>query len=117
MPTRWADLDRFRAEDPRRRGPSEVEYGSRWLMALADDPWRVCWVEATGELVAVQHHPGRPDDDGPVELLARADDRSAIEAGLQGWWQMCGHLGSLPWIRHRAAEINADAGGRPNELE
>lgn len=94
----WRSETSFRDADPRRAGPLEVEFGSRWFEAVDDAPWRVVWLEATGELVVVQL-------DGPVRLLATTPDRSAVERALRGWWQVCGHRGSLPWVEHRAAEV------------
>ncbi len=94
----WTSEESFRAADHRRCGPLEVEFGSRWFGASDEDPWRVVWLEATAELVAVQF-------DGPVNLLAVAVDRPAVERGLRGWWQVCGHRGSLPWVEHRAADL------------
>ncbi len=96
----WVSEAAFRAADPRRRGPVEVELGARWFASVDEDPWRVCWLEETGELVAVQL-------DGPVRLLASGVARSEVERALRGWWQVCGHRGSLPWVEHRAAELAA----------
>lgn len=100
----WQDLEAFRAADGRRCGPLAVEFGSLWMASVTDEPWRVEWLEATGELVAVQRGPvGEPD--GPVRLLGRHPDRAEVERTLRGWWQVCGHRGSLPWIEHRGAEL------------
>ena len=97
-PGTWPSEDAFRAADHRRQLPVEVEFGARWFGGAEEDPWRVCWLERTRELVAVQL-------DGPVRLLAAAVDRPAVERALRGWWQVCGHRGSLPWVEHRAAEL------------
>lgn len=86
-----------------------VEFGSLWMAGVDDEPWRVLWIEATGELIAVQRGPVAAAD-GPVVLLGRNAIRHEVERALRGWWQVCGHRGSLPWILHRGTEL--DCGNR-----
>jgi hypothetical protein len=102
----WNDIEAFRAQDRRRRGPLTVEFGSLWMAGVDDEPWRVEWLEATGELIAVQRGPV-DGADGPVILLGRDPIRHQVERTLRGWWQVCGHRGSLPWIRHRGDELGS----------
>jgi len=102
--TTWPTWTSFRADDIRRLGPSEVEYGSRWQGAQNGLPWRIVWIEGTGELVAVQwaniDEGGRA---GPVRLLGVVTERSLLDEILTDWWHMCGHLGSLEWVVNRLA--------------
>jgi hypothetical protein len=32
--------------------------------------------------------------------------RHVVERTLRGWWQVCGHRGSLPWVHHRGRELD-----------
>lgn len=105
----WETERAFRNADARRGLPVEIEFGARWFGAEDDDPWQVRWLGATGELVAIQL------DGGPVRLLAHAVARVDVEAALRGWWQVCGHRGSLPWVERRAATI-ATGGSPPVRL-
>ncbi|GAC1531719.1 MAG: hypothetical protein NVS3B12_08190 [Acidimicrobiales bacterium] len=92
----WPSLAHFYADDPRRSGPREVEYGGSWMSGDQEAPWRVVWVEATGELFAVQLPAG------PVELIGHFPSRSSVEVALRGWWHMCGVRGGLGWLRRLA---------------
>lgn len=101
--TTWVDEATFRAGDVRRAHPVEVEFGAQWFAGADEPPWRVCFLEATGEVVAIS-----ATDDGPggtVELLAVGAERVSVERALRGWWQVCGHRGSLPWVRHRLDQL------------
>ncbi len=93
----WPSLAQFYAADVRRSGPREVEFGGGWIGADREPPWRVVWVEATGELFAVQA------PSGPVELLGRFPTRATVEVALRGWWHMCGVRGGLGWLRRAAS--------------
>jgi len=92
----WPTLAQFYADDVRRSGPREVEFGGAWVGTNREPPWRVVWVEATGELFAVQL------PTGPVELLGAFPSRAAVEVALRGWWHMCGVGGGLGWLRRMA---------------
>jgi hypothetical protein len=98
----WASWYEFRAEDARRIGPCEVEFGSQWQGGVDPLPWRVVWLEGTGEVIAIQWSAeGEDGAAGPVELLAVGLQRGAIDRALKDWWHMCGHVGSLDWVRRR----------------
>lgn len=100
----WTSEHDFRLSDPRRRRPVEVEFGGRWFEAADEAPWRVCLLESTGELVVMQAAEGDVEA-GAVVLLATGVHRVEVERALRGWWQVCGHRGSLPWVRHRVDEL------------
>lgn len=106
VPSRcWGTERAFRDAAVGRGQGREVEFGSRWMSGVDDLPWRASWLEVTGEFVIVECRPGG----GPVELLGSFSSRAGVEQALFGWWQMCGHLGSLPWLRSRVGL----AEGRP----
>jgi hypothetical protein len=100
----WPSWTAFRVADIRRIGPCEVEYGSRWQGARYELPWRLVWIEGTGEVVAVQWaDTAEGGDAGPVRLLGVAPGREALDVALRDWWHMCGHVGSLEWVVNRLA--------------
>ncbi len=100
----WPSWTAFRSHDIRRLGPCEVEYGSRWQGPRLDLPWRVVWLEGTGEVVAVQWAASDEGGDaGPVRLLGIVAARGLLDEALKDWWHMCGHLGSLDWVVTRLA--------------
>ena len=100
----WPSWTAFRSNDIRRLGPCEVEFGSRWQGARLDLPWRVVWLEGTGEVAAVQWAASDEGGDaGPVRLLGVVAERGVLDEALKDWWHMCGHLGSLDWVLSRLA--------------
>ncbi|MCP5028863.1 MAG: hypothetical protein GY929_21530 [Actinomycetia bacterium] len=105
-PERWDTEHGFRGSAAGRDLGREVEFGSRWMSGVDALPWRASWLESTGEFVIVECRPGG----GSVELLGWFSSRPGVEEALAGWWQMCGHLGSLPWLRSRVA---SGCGSRP----
>lgn len=81
--------------EPARARSPEVDFGCWWT--LSGNPrefprWRVSWVEATGELYAVEMADHRPDR---YLLLARFDNRQAVEAAMRGWAESEMHLSDL----------------------
>jgi hypothetical protein len=106
---RFPSLAAFYAADDRRAGPREVEFGGQWLDSDWDPPWRVCWIEATGEVYAVRC---RADvAEGEVELLGSFGSRADVERALRGWPRVEGVRGSMPWVRRRVADLGEP--GRP----
>lgn len=93
----WPSLADFYAADPRRSGPREVEFGGAWMSGDREPPWRVVWLEATGELFATRLPAG------PVEVVGVFTSRPAVEVALRGWWHMCGVRGGLGWLRRAAS--------------
>ena len=84
-------LDEFYA-DPRRESSREVDFGSAWYLN-GKGPWRVVWLEGTGELVAFNE--GRSYGPNPhtnlLEDLAIGfvkrphEDDEARKAADAGW--------------------------------
>jgi len=98
--SRWANIEAFYADDPRRRASGEVDYGVHWTEPGSRWPqYRVSFVEETGELYAAELKP-LPIDEGRVELLGKFDDREAVDRALRGWPDACGP-GGMDWIRAR----------------
>lgn len=112
----FSDLDRFYELDERRRRSPEVDYGVWWRWHGCN--YRITWVEATGELIAVRLGPtqvrriggvshadgllalfaGEPMD---VYVLATLADRDTAERVLEGWADACGQPDSLAWVARR----------------
>jgi len=90
---RWLDYRSF-AGDPLRARSPEVDFGVGWRLLEERDgfPWRVAWLEATGELYAVElrgYEPGR------ALLLGHFLTREAAEEALEGWAERPLRLGPL----------------------
>jgi hypothetical protein len=78
----FVDRSAFLA-DPRRRRSAEVDFGVRWRnLAGPGLPWRVAWVEATGELYAAELGPGGPRR---CVVLGRFPGQAGVEAFTAGW--------------------------------
>ena len=107
VPDRFPSLAAFYAADHRRAGPREVEFGGLWLDKDTEPPWRVSWIEATGELYAVRGHGGDPK--GPVEVLGRYGSRAEVENTLRHWPRMQGIQGSMPWVRNAVRRSLSEA--------
>jgi hypothetical protein len=94
----WED---FEASDERRAVSREHDLGLRWRSARRGEPtFRLAWVEATDELIAVRH--GTPPMGGRVSVLGRMglDD---VQRRLEGWEDVCGEPGSYEWLLARTA--------------
>lgn len=117
-PVAFDSVEDFYAADGRRRPSPELDFGVwwRWRGVI----YRLTWVEATGELIAVQLSAPRvrsfvfdgtaPEyagmaiiggDPGGVYVLGTIAGREAIERILEGWAEICGHDDSLVWVRGR----------------
>src|SRR5690349_1500307 len=99
---RFATLASFYGEDPRRAASRAVDVGLWWREGADEPLHRAAWVQATGELYAVQLGPARGGEPA-VELLAVFDNEHDVEAALDGWREHCGEPRSLAWLRRRAA--------------
>lgn len=128
----FESVEAFYADDERRRRSPELDYGVWWRHRGI--VYRVTWVEATGELIAVQLSAPRtqalvdPDKAWPVGiaviggtagsvyLLARLDvPRDELEQRLDGWADVCGGDGSLGWLLDRIGPAPANRSARPAE--
>jgi len=85
---------------PRRARSREVDFGVWWwhVENPGGPPWRVSWIEATGELYAV---PMALSDDRPVLVLGVYPTREEIERALAGWADRPTTVGPLVNIHAR----------------
>ncbi|HZR15436.1 MAG TPA: hypothetical protein VFC33_19530 [Acidimicrobiia bacterium] len=115
-------------DDPSRASSDEVDFGSEWR-TRGEGPWKVVWVEATGEIAAFNSGrpatpvaPGRglgalgamlgggPDE---VVILGVHDDIDTLRAGLTGWEEHMADENGLAWLAERVDELpdpGAEAG-------
>ncbi len=100
----WPTLAAFHADNPRRATSREVTFGSEWYASRDLPPWRGSWIQATREFIIVQLGGTMEAEHRPVELLGVVAIEP-LEVGLRGWVGMCSWPGSLPWLRHRLAEL------------
>ena len=70
--------------DPKRASSEEVDFGSAWR-AQGDGPWKVVWLEATGELAAVNEAPHPTPIDEIDGMLGLA--KQVLEQGLSSLWR------------------------------
>lgn len=82
----WPDPDAFYAADTRRGDSPEVDLGHRWFMERHQPPYRLTYLQATGELVLL-----REDTDPYCELVGWfptiADVRKALGPIKPGYGQ------------------------------
>lgn len=77
--------------DPVRKRSREVDYGVHWyhLERPWGYPWRISWIEATGELYAVELSNGDPlapeDYKRGFVILGKYATQEEVEAALKGW--------------------------------
>jgi hypothetical protein len=93
-------LQEFYASDPRRAHSREVAYGGLWREFAPVPAYRLAWVQATGEVYAVELSE-RDERKDPVEVLGVLWSRPQVEACLAGWSERCGGQRSLLWARDR----------------
>jgi hypothetical protein len=117
--TTFADVEEFYSDDERRRRSPELDYGVWWRHRGI--LYRLTWVDATGELIAVQlsaprvHALTEPigfavigGDAGSVYVLGTIASRDAVEQLLDGWADICGHDDSLVWVRRQLADAGLE---------
>ena len=98
--TTYKNIEAFYDEDPRRRASPEVDYGAQWTNGPKWPHWRVSYVQATGEVYAVQLMP--PER---VEILGVSppdpspDYYHTLDKVLRGWAE--GDKHELAWVRFR----------------
>lgn|SRR5215471_6500651 len=129
--SRYPTVEAFYDADEARRRSPELDYGVWWRAAGV--VYRVTWVEATGELVAVQLTPAHveaftvPDaalgeldlfgfgvavyggEAGEVAVLGVVHGREVVERLLDGWAEVCGEEGSLAWVVERVRRAGLEA--------
>lgn len=75
------------ADNAERKASSEVDFGANWRLRSTPWPvWRVSWIEATGELYAVELLP--TSTDRRFVVLGEIHSRRAVETALTGWTEI-----------------------------
>lgn len=101
----YATQDEFYAGRPDRERSREVDFGVMWRSLETWPHYRVTWVEATGEVIAVcLSGPGLGRAEGPVEVLGVVSEErgpNGIEDKLDGWVDVIHDVNSLGWVRER----------------
>lgn len=119
----FASVEAFYAADDRRRRSSELDFGVWWRAGRT--VYRLTWVEATGELIAVQLTLATVQpfsmpagafgefilgglgvaviggEAESVTVLGVVRGREVVERLLEGWADMCGERDSLAWVLER----------------
>jgi hypothetical protein len=95
LATFYANATRWRS--------TERDVGLRWR-GEGGVVYRAAWVRDTGELYSVRLVTGA-DEPGSVEVLARVETGSELDAALAGWQGVCGLPGSYEWLRARALSV------------
>lgn len=91
---RFITREEFYKNALRERSP-ELDFGVWWRDGYNHPLYRVSWLEATGEIYAIDQSENR------VEILGRARTRGDIEQKLEGWAKVCGLMNSLQWVRSK----------------
>src|SRR5262245_39125573 len=98
----FPSVEDFYQADERRRHSTEQDFGVWWYDGLDRRvPWRVSWVEDTGDVYAVRLGPSRVvsgpaglailggHENGPVILLGVVSGEADVEHRLKGWATQC----------------------------
>ncbi len=84
--------------DPERSGSEEFDFGSSWR-TQGQGPWKVVWLEATGEIAAF-------DQGGDeVVIVGFADELDQLHTALTGWREQMGEPNGLAWLVERCSAI------------
>lgn len=94
----------YDANEERARS-KERDYGVWWRTHWDWPTFRVTYVYATGEVIAVCQPSGAVEVLGTLE----PDDPHAADRALEGWPEQCGELGSLAWARARVRKAKGTA--------
>ena len=112
----YPSLEAFYSEKGDRRRSPEADYGCWWVNDQGTGHCRVSYVQATGEVYAVQLIYDEavevlgvvPPD--PDETVRRGFGRTmfpyyrTLDRILEGWSEHCGRPDGLAWVRERLAE-------------
>ena len=109
----YPNIEAFYSEDERRRRSGECDYGVWWRGDVSIPTYRISYVQATGEVYAIQLTSGY---DAAEVLAVIAPDEGDIyyrtlDRILEGWPDQCGEIGSLSWVRERLEAAIAEAKG------
>ena len=99
----YPNIEAFYSENEARRRSGEADYGVWWHDGVRAEFWRVSYVQATGEVYAVNHHHGWVEVLGIVEPDPEGSYYQTLDRLLEGWSEHCGKLNSLAWVREKLA--------------
>lgn len=110
MTTAYPTLEAFYAANEARRRSPEADYGVWWMDGTLAPKHRVSYVQATGEVYAVQL-----GGEGQVEVLGvvppdenptgKGRFYTTLDQVLEGWPEHCDNeIGGLSWLRRRLRE-------------
>ena len=114
IPKFYPSVEAFYSQNEARRRSPEADYGVWWMDDNRDWPWRVSYVQATGEVYAVKMRgggqvkvlgivPPDPDERTRADLRRQLTYYRTLDRILAGWVNHCGQPGGLAWIRERLA--------------
>ena len=109
-------LEEFYQDDVRRRISPEADYGVHWRDGQWSNPWRVSYVQKTGEVYAINngnHNPGPvrvlgtvPADPEPDIPKSGTNYYRTLDRILDRYPDHCGPTGGLQWVEKRLREYN-----------
>ena len=126
-------MHHFYAADPRRRRSGEADYGCHWRVAGFPRPWRLSYIQNTGEIYAVHTELTLAYDDdlllayGPVFLLAFVPPDPVIDCWrdvyyrtldrvLEGWADVAhGRVEETDTLRWVIDRLREKSGGEDSE--
>ena len=100
----YPNIETFYSENEARRRSGEADYGVWWMGEHDLGPWRVSYVQATGEIYAIRLGGG-----GQVQVLGIVPPDpdeiyyTTLDHILEDWSEHCGKRGSLEWVRSKLA--------------
>ena len=110
----YPNIEAFYSENEARRRSPESDYGVWWRDADCREFWRVSYVQATGEVYALNQWTGHlqvlgvvppdPDERRRDGLPLGKTYYRTLDRVLEGWTEHCGRPGGLAWVRERLAE-------------
>ena len=118
MPKLYPNIEAFYSENEARRRSPEADYGVWWHDGVGTEFWRVSYVQATGEVYAVNPWNGQVEVLGVVppdlEEFTPGGNRTSrltyyrtLDRILDGWAEHCGKRNSLAWVREKLAQEGA----------
>lgn len=108
----YPNIEAFYAENEERRRSGEADYGVWWTESGGKSypKWRVSYIQATGEVYAIQLIDG-----GKVQVLGVVPpDKNGkcyyktLDKILDGWADICSRPGSLEGLRNKLAGYGED---------
>lgn len=110
-------LEEFYSNNEARRRSPEADFGVWWRNGSSLEPWRVSYIQATGEVYAVKQRgndevqvlgvvPPDPDERRPQPGETRWNLRKGtyyrtLDRILEGWVEHCGQPRGLEWVREK----------------